>query len=187
MTTPASIPHRDNQTPPTPKAKTEQSSPTQTELIDSPEHQYTIGEVSAMLGIPATTLRYYDKEQLLPELHRTYSGVRTFTDVDIEWLRYLERLKKSGMPIKEIKRYVELERQGDATIAERKVMVEARRRAVEQQLADLRVTLDFITYKCWFYETASATGSCDTPKNMPDDQLPEYIRRIKKACQIRQY
>ena len=66
---------------------------------------YTIGEVSEMFNLPVSTLRYYDKEGLLPDLQRV-SGMRRFSDKTVETLQVIECLKKSGMEIKDIKEFM---------------------------------------------------------------------------------
>ena len=66
---------------------------------------YTIGQVSEMFGLPVSTLRYYDKEGLFPELNRT-SGIRQFSENEIEALRVIECLKKTGLQIKDIKQFM---------------------------------------------------------------------------------
>ncbi|MCF2706802.1 MerR family transcriptional regulator [Arcanobacterium haemolyticum] len=149
--------------------------------------EYSIGEAARILGLTPSALRYYDNENLLPDVGRTSGGSRRFTDDDLEWVRYIERLKMSGMPIKEIQVYVDLYRQGDSTIAQRQKIVEERRAEVERQLAELKTTLDFISYKCWFYEVASESGTCETPRTMSTEDLPPEIRRIREACGIHTY
>ena len=67
---------------------------------------YTIGQVSEMFQLPVSTLRYYDKEGLFPHMTRI-SGIRKFSDTEIECLRMIECLKKTGMEIKEIKQFME--------------------------------------------------------------------------------
>ena len=62
---------------------------------------YTIGQVSEMFGLPISTLRYYDKQGLFPEMERV-SGIRKFNDTELEALRVIECLKKSGLEIKDI-------------------------------------------------------------------------------------
>ena len=62
-----------------------------------------------------------------------------------------------------------------------------RREAILRQMEDLRLSLDFITYKCWYYDVAAKSGTCDTPKNMPVEELPEDIRRIKAECRINRF
>ena len=58
---------------------------------------YTVGEMAKVLGIPASTLRYYDKEGLLPFVERSSGGIRMFTEKDYEWLKVIECLKESGL------------------------------------------------------------------------------------------
>ncbi|WP_147680434.1 MerR family transcriptional regulator [Actinomyces ruminicola] len=145
---------------------------------------YTIGEAARETGLTTSALRFYDREGLIPSVARTGGGSRRFTEDDLEWIRYVERLKRSGMPIKEIREYVRLYFEGDSTIEARRRMVQARRREVLRELEELQTTLD---YKCWFYEVAAAAGSCDAPRTMPLDQLPPRIRRIKEACGIHRY
>ena len=68
---------------------------------------YTIGQVSEMFGLPISTLRYYDKQGLFPEMERI-SGIRKFSEKEIEALRVIECLKRSGLEIKDIKQFMEL-------------------------------------------------------------------------------
>lgn len=151
------------------------------------EQTWGIGEAAAMVGLAPSALRFYDREKLLPGLARSVGGTRRFTADDLEWVRYIERLKKSGMPIREIKEYVQLYLEGDSTIQQRRAIVEARRAEVMRQMEDLQTTLDFITYKCWFYEVAEESGTTRVPREMPMDELPPRIRRIKEACGIHRY
>ncbi len=120
---------------------------------------YTIREVSEMFHIPMTTLRYYDKEGLLPYVGRKESGYREFAESDVQMLRVIECLKKSGMSIKEIRQFSEWVQMGDASIAERLEMFRSRRLAVQKQIKELQGTLELIDYKCWYYETALAAGT----------------------------
>ena len=80
---------------------------------------YSVGEMAELLGIPASTLRYYDKEGLLPFVERTPGGARRFQEKDIEWLRVIGCMKQAGMSIREIRVYMELAAQGDASIGAR--------------------------------------------------------------------
>ena len=67
---------------------------------------YTIGEMAKRLGVPASTLRYYDKQGLFPNMERV-SGIRKFGDTEIEALRVIECLKKAGMEIKDIRQFMD--------------------------------------------------------------------------------
>ena len=116
---------------------------------------------------------------------RTGGGTRRFTEDDLEWIRDIGRLQTAGMPIKEIKEYARLYVEGDSTIEARRRIIEARRQEVLRELENLRTTLDFIDYKCWFYEVASAAGSCEVPRTMAPEDLPERIRRIREVCNDR--
>ena len=110
---------------------------------------YTIKQVSNMLNIPATTLRYYDKEGLLPYIERRGSGYRIFSESDIDMLRLIECLKATGMSIKDIKQFVDWTKLGDASLKERHDMFLERKRVVEEQMEALQKTMDLISYKCW--------------------------------------
>ena len=118
--------------------------------------QYTVGQMAKRLEVAPSTLRYYDKEGLLPYVERSEGGIRVFKESDYEWLSIIECLKQSGLSIKEIRRYIDLCRQGEATISQRLQLFVNRRRAVQQQMAQLQKTLDLLDYKLWFYETSEA-------------------------------
>ena len=68
---------------------------------------YTVGEMAKKIGVAPSTLRYYDKEGLLPFVERSGGGMRMFKDSDLDWLRIIECLKRTGMPIKEIRQFVD--------------------------------------------------------------------------------
>ena len=73
---------------------------------------YTVGEMAQKLGVPASTLRYYDKEGSLPFVERSSGGIRMFRETDFEWLQVIRCMKKAGMSIKDIRQYIELSMQG---------------------------------------------------------------------------
>lgn len=133
---------------------------------------YTIKETSQLLGIPATTLRYYDKIGLLPFVERRESGYRMFTEKDIEMLQLIECLKRAGMTLSDIRQFAQWLREGDATLQQRYEMFLERRRAARQQLADLQKTLDVLDYKCWFYETAIEAGTAAVHDNFRERKNP---------------
>lgn len=141
---------------------------------------YTVGEMAKLLEVPASTLRYYDKEGLLPFVERSSGGIRMFQESDFEWLQVIGCMKKAGMSIRDIRRYIELAMQGDDTIETRLQMFRHQREVVTQQLAELRHTLETVEYKCWFYETAKAAGTVDVPIAMADEDVPERFRTIRR-------
>ena len=142
---------------------------------------YTVGEMAKLLGVPASTLRYYDKEGLLPFVERSNGGIRMFRDSDLEWLRIIGCMKKAGMPLKDIRQYIELALQGDDTIETRLRMFTHQRDVLRAQMEELQQTLETVEYKCWFYETAQAAGSIDAPQQMADEDVPERFRAIRQA------
>ena len=145
---------------------------------------YTIGEMATMLGVPASTLRYYDKEGLLPFVERSAGGIRQFREHDVEWLRVIGCMKKAGMPLKDIRQYIELAMQGDDTITARLEMFRRQRQSLEEQMAELQHTLSMVDYKCWYYETAQAAGSIAVPRDMPLEDVPEPLRAIRQELQL---
>ena len=80
---------------------------------------YSIKEVAEKTGLSIATLRYYDKEGLLPFVDKKPNGTRVFKDEDFQGLNIITCMKKSGMSIKEIKEYVDLCNKGDATLEDR--------------------------------------------------------------------
>ena len=138
---------------------------------------YTIGQVSEMFRLPVSTLRYYDKEGLFPDMERK-SGIRKFSDREIEAIRVIECLKASGLEIREIKQFMEWTTQGSATYAQRKPLFETRRKAVEEEIRQLQKTLDMLKYKCWYYETAISDGNEDHIGEMLPDRLPPEIQKL---------
>ncbi len=120
---------------------------------------YTIKQTAEMLGLTPVTLRYYDREGLLPFMRRSESGYRMFSDDDIAMLRVIECLKRTGMPIKDIRQFCEWAQMGDGSLRERHEMFLERRRVVEKQMTELQETLDFINHKCWYYKTALEAGT----------------------------
>ena len=77
---------------------------------------YTVGEMAKKLDVPASTLRYYDKEGLLPFVERSSGGIRMFQESDFEWLQVIGCMKKAGMSIGDIRQYIELALRGDDAI-----------------------------------------------------------------------
>ena len=121
--------------------------------------RYSIGEVAEIIGVPTSTLRYYDKEGILPFVKRTEGNVRSFTDEDLEWLRVIECLKKTKMSIKEIRQFIDWCIEGDSTIDKRLDLINRRRDLVLKEIESLQETLKTLDYKKWYYETAKAAGT----------------------------
>ena len=132
---------------------------------------YTIAEASKRTGISIHTLRYYDKEGILPFVSRTPSGIRDFKESDFEWLTVISCLKKTGMPIKNIKKYIEMCIEGDPTIADRLEVFNGQKALLGAKMAELQACMDMINYKIWYYETAAKAGTTSIHKKQePEDK-----------------
>lgn len=138
---------------------------------------YTIGQVSKMFNLPVSTLRYYDREGLFPGMERA-SGIRQFSDSEIEALHVIECLKKSGLEIKDIRLFMSWCAEGPATYENRKELFENRKAALEAQIAELEKNMAMIKFKCWYYEQAIADGNEERLSTMIPDGLPEDIRKL---------
>lgn len=138
---------------------------------------YSIGQVSKMFDIPVSTLRYYDKEGLFPNLQRS-GTMRRFGEDELELLRVIECLKQTGLEIKEIKEFVAMIEEGPSTYAARKELFEARKAQTEADIARLRKALAMVEFKCWYYETALADGNEDRLSTMIPEGLPPAARAL---------
>jgi len=141
---------------------------------------YTVGEMAKRIGVAPSTLRYYDKEGLLPFVERSSGGIRMFKDADFEWLQVIECLKKTGMQLVDIKRFIEKSMQGDETIDERLLLIVKQKEAVKLQIEELNATLRTLEFKHWYYETAKNAGTTEVPRNMTLEELPEEYREVRK-------
>ena len=151
---------------------------------------YSIGEVVARTGISAYTLRYYEKEGLLPFVTKNSSGLRVYADSDLAWLSMIECLKDSGLQIKEIRQYIDWFRQGDATLQKRLELFQNRKKALEAEMARLQVVMNKITFKEALYTEAVKLGSFCAANAQPGmkelqkklfDSPDDYDKKIKKA------
>ncbi|EOV2572848.1 MerR family transcriptional regulator [Enterococcus faecalis] len=136
---------------------------------------YSIGEISKMFNIPVSTLRYYDKEGLFPEITRV-SGIRKFSSNEIEALRVIECLKKSGLEIKEIKQFMEWTKLGSETFKIRKELFERQKVSVEKELRQMEKVLDMIKFKCWYYDEVLKQGNEVAVKSKIPNNLPKEVK-----------
>lgn len=126
---------------------------------------YSISEVAKELNLTIYTLRYYDKEGLMPFVERAQNGTRLFKESDISALKLIECLKSTGMPIKEIKTFIDWCSEGDSTLQQRYDMFLERKASVEAQMAELKKTMEVIEHKCLYYQTALKAGTEEIHKN----------------------
>jgi DNA-binding transcriptional MerR regulator len=113
---------------------------------------YSIAEVAEKTNLTSHTLRYYEKEGLLPFVDRSDSGNRDFKDKDLEWLELICCIKNTGMSIKKIKEVIGLYLKGDHTLDIRREIFINHREEVINQIAELQKNLDKINCKINYYD-----------------------------------
>lgn len=120
---------------------------------------YTIGQVADKTGLSAHTLRFYDKQGLLPFVDRNEIGNRDFKESDFEWLAVITCLKNSGMPVKKIRQYIDWSMEGDVTLKQRLEVFETHKKFVAEKMAELEEYMQKIDYKIWYYKKAIDVGT----------------------------
>ena len=124
---------------------------------------YSIGQVAKKTGLGVHTLRYYEKEGLLPFVRKSGSGLRIYSDSDIGWLGMIECLKGTGMTLKGIKQYIDWYIEGDSTLEQRLEMFKRQK----VKLAELQKNMAKIDYKISLYTEAVKVGSLDKVSAAP--------------------
>ena len=120
--------------------------------MDIQKDKLTIQEVTKATGLSAHTLRYYERIGLIHPIAREENTRRCYTADDVGWIDFLLKLRATGMSIKDMQRYAELQRQGDETLPERVEMLKSLRDTVEAHIDDLNEHLKLIYYKIDIYE-----------------------------------
>lgn len=113
---------------------------------------YSMKETCEKLDISYETLKYYCNEGLVPNVKRDEHNYRIFDDNNINWLKSLMCLKKCGMTIQDIKSYLDLCLQGESSIPERKLILEKQKENLQNKIAELNESIDFINYKQQLYD-----------------------------------
>jgi DNA-binding transcriptional MerR regulator len=127
------------------------------------EQTYTIQEVAERTGISIYTLRYYEHIGLIHSIGRLQNSHRRYSEADIGWIEFLLKLRATGMPIQQMRAYAELQRLGDASLAERIEMLKAHQRETEAHIRQLTEHLALINYKIQFYEGELAARAVSSP------------------------
>ena len=112
---------------------------------------YSMKETCEKTGLTYDALKFYCNEGLIPNVKRNKSNYRIFNDNDINWIKSLTCLKNCGMSIIEMKKYLELCLKGESTIPERKIILDAKLRELEQKKQEIQKSIDFVNWKQNFY------------------------------------
>lgn len=131
---------------------------------------YTIDEAAERTGLSKHTLRYYEREGLLPPVAKASSGHRRYSDDDLGWVRFLQLLRATGMPIREAKEFVALTWAGDHTIADRVEVLTAYRTALRERMARDVEHLEALDRKIGYYEDVLAARDA-----VPEDVTGERV------------
>jgi DNA-binding transcriptional MerR regulator len=119
----------------------------------------SVGEAAARVGLTVHTLRWYEQEGLVAPVARDAGGRRRYTEADVGWLVLLTKLRRTGMPVRDMRRYAELARQGEHTIGARRRLFEAHRERVLARIEELRDDLGVLDYKIDLYRTMEEQGA----------------------------
>lgn len=111
-----------------------------------------ISQVSKKYDIPVDTLRYYEKEGLIPPVHRTESGLRDYSEQDCGWVEFIRCMRSAGLSIDTLREYVRLWRQGNRTIQKRKALLIAERDRLVLRVQEMQNTLQRLNHKIETYE-----------------------------------
>jgi DNA-binding transcriptional MerR regulator len=120
--------------------------------MDIQKDRLTIQEVAQATGLSAHTLRYYERVGLIHPIDREQNTHRRYTQDDVGWIDFLTKLRATGMSIKDMQRYAELQRRGDETLPERVEMLKSLRDNVEAHIDELNEHLRLIYYKIEIYQ-----------------------------------
>lgn len=144
--------------------------------------EYSISEVAEKMKVTISTLRYYDNIGLLQNLKKNKAGNRVFSEEDIETIRVVQYLKKSGMQLIEIKEFMNWCKEGDSTLDKRLNLFTKQKEIVVSEIARLQETLNLIKYKEWYYTQAVKDGTEQNIKNMPLEKMPKEVQEEFKKC-----
>ncbi|MCC6615844.1 MAG: MerR family transcriptional regulator [Anaerolineae bacterium] len=120
--------------------------------MNTHDDQLTIQEAAEVIGLSAHTLRYYERIGLIHPINRASNTHRRYTRDDVGWLDFLNKLRATGMSIRQMQAYAQLQREGDVTLPERVEMLKLHRQEVEAHMDVLREFLKLICYKIELYE-----------------------------------
>ncbi|WP_124065534.1 MerR family transcriptional regulator [Clostridium sp. E02] len=131
---------------------------------------YSIKQIAEKTNLKPHVLRYYEKEGLLPDVTRSESGIRKYSESDLEWLSLICCLKNTGMTIKQIREFVKLSLQGQETLKERCSMLIQHKKQVEDQIQEMQKYLWKVDHKIQYFTEQLAIH---TSEIRPDEENGE--------------
>jgi DNA-binding transcriptional MerR regulator len=129
----------------------------------------TVGQVAETIGVSTHTLRYYEQAGLIREVGRTPAGHRLYSPADLDWLRFVMRLKATGMPIAGMQAFAALRAEGQPTVGARRNLLVAHRDAVLARIAELQINLGAIVDKIAYYEAAGRAPAVEHSTRQTDE------------------
>lgn len=129
----------------------------------------TIKEVSEKYHISQDTLRYYERMQMIPRVHRTSGGIRDYQAEDLRWVELAICMRSADLPVEVMIEYLRLFQEGDATIPARLELLKEQMEALRAQKAQLEATMERLSYKIEHYEEALRTGKLVWDKPEPEE------------------
>lgn len=116
------------------------------------KEKYSIGNVTKITGIPTSTLRFYEKEGLLPKVKRDKNGIRIYSKDDLFWIEIIKCLRDTNMGIEDIKNIVSLSELGEGTELERKNIFIKHREKLQEEIRQMEKYVEKIDLKIKWYE-----------------------------------
>jgi DNA-binding transcriptional MerR regulator len=124
---------------------------------------FSIQRASAETGLSPDTLRYYERIGVLPGVARSPSGHRRYAETDIGWIKLVQCLRATGMPIEELHQYAVLMQQGDGTAEQRLQLLEAHRKRIHEEMQELTIALELVNRKIDGYDALLRNGLAGEP------------------------
>ena len=108
--------------------------------------RYTVKEMAEKMNLTTYAVRYYDNAGLIPDVERTSGNIRLFSDYNLAWLKIVHCLRSTGLPVTEVRRYIEMCREGDSTIPERAALIFEQEKKLKEQLDELHRQMEILEY-----------------------------------------
>jgi DNA-binding transcriptional MerR regulator len=117
-----------------------------------------IGRLAKLTGRSVHTIRWYESQRLIPGVRRDAQGRRVYVEAHVGWLDLLDRLRTSGMKIRELREYTSMAKRGATNIEECIALLRAHRRRIEASMTSLHTALQIVDAKIGFYDEWRTTG-----------------------------